>query len=50
MWWYDNAISPNVGYDSVIMIDGLDVAVLNEEIAELSVSGDLVVDEIRAME
>lgn len=33
-WWYDNAISPKVVYDSIVMIDGLSGTVMNDEIRQ----------------
>ena len=40
-WWYDNAILPKVGYDSIVLIDGLSGTVMNDEIRqELSGSED----------
>ena len=46
-WWYDNVISPKVGYDSIVMIDGVSGTVMNDKIRqELSGSEDGISEEI----
>ena len=50
-WWYDNAILPKVGYDSIVMIDGLGGTVVNDEIRkELSASEDELRREVGELE
>ena len=50
-WWYDNVISPKVGYDSIVMIDGVSGTVMNDKIRqELSGSEDGISEEIGDLE